>query len=95
MSVNYHVSFKALWKSFWSQCKSIFIFGEDTWTVVYAKNPISTYTGQQVLVKHNQKGRIDFIKRFALPEGKSLVFDVKSGTLNVVYKKGKWMQLPI
>jgi hypothetical protein len=45
MSVNYYVSFKTFWKSFWIQCKSIFIFGEDTWTVVYAKNPISTYTG--------------------------------------------------
>ena len=30
-------------------------------------------------------------KHFAIPDGKSLVFDVKTGALNVVYKKGKWM----
>lgn len=44
-SINYKVSFIDMWDGLWSQTKSVFVFQKDTWTVVYAKSPISSYAG--------------------------------------------------
>lgn len=44
-AINYTVPFERFWKSFWDSTKSIFVFEKDTWAVIYAKNPISTYAG--------------------------------------------------
>lgn len=93
-TINYDVAFKDIWENLWNQCKSVFIFHKDTWTVVYAKNPISSYTGQAVKV-NSQKDRIDFIKRFAVPGRWSTVIDAVTGEVYKVMKKGKWMQIPI
>ena len=92
--ISYTVSFECFWKSFWGKCKSIFVFEEDTWAVIYAKNPISTYTGQQVKVS-STKDKINFIKRFAIPGKWSLIIDAATGKSYRVMKKGKLMQLPI
>ncbi len=43
--LNYRVSFEDMWSSFWEQARSVFVLQDNTLTVVYAKNPISTYAG--------------------------------------------------
>ena len=44
-NIDCKVSFRDMWDSLWNQTKSVFVFQKDTWTVVYAKNPISSYSG--------------------------------------------------
>lgn len=44
----------------------------------------------------SSKDKIDFIKRFAVPDKCSLVIDIATGKTHRVIKKGsKFMQLPI
>jgi hypothetical protein len=64
-------------------------------TVVYAKNPISTYAGQSVKIK-KKKDLVDFIKKFAIPRVWSIVEDLRIDKSYRVMKKSKQvMQIPI
>ena len=84
-----------MWDSFWEQSRSIFVLQENTVTIVYAKNPVSTYAGQSVKV-NSKKDVLDFIKRFAIPVTWSVVVDTKTGITHRVMKKGKKViQIPI
>ena len=83
-----------MWSNFWEQARSIFVLQENTLTVVYAKNPISTCAGQSVKI-NSKKDIIDFIKRFAIPGAWSIIVDAKTGKTHKVMKKGKMMQIPI
>ena len=86
--INYIVTFADMWHSFWEQARSIFIIQENTLTVVYAKNPVSTYSGQSVKI-NLKKDIIDFIKRFAIPGTWSIIVDLKNNKTYRVMKKGK------
>ena len=77
-----------MWSSFWEQSRSVFVLQDNTLTVAYAKNPISTYAGQSVMIKF-KKDVIDFIKRFAIPGAWSIVVDLKNNNTYRVMKKGK------
>ncbi len=84
-----------MWNSFWGSVKTIFIFQKNTWTVLYAKNPISTYAGQSVKV-NSKKNKLEFLKRFAIPHAWSITYDMETGEEHRFYKKGKKiMQIPI
>ena len=84
-----------MWSSFWKQARSIFVLQSNTLTVVYAKNPISSYAGQSVKI-NSKKDLIDFIKRFAISGTWSIVIDTKNNKTYRVMKKGKQtMQIPI
>lgn len=56
-------------------------------TVVYAKNPISTYAGQSVKIT-SKKDLTDFMKRFAIPGAWSIVEDLRNHKHYKVMKKG-------
>ena len=56
--------------------------------MVYAKNPVSTYSGQSVKI-NLKKDIIDFIKRFAIPGTWSIIVDLKNNKTYRVMKKGK------
>lgn len=73
----------------------MFVIQENTLTVVYAKNPVSTYAGQSVKITQ-KKDIVDFIKRFAIPGAWSIIEDLRTGASYKVMKKGpKLMQIPI
>ena len=94
-NINYEVKFKEMLESFFSEARSVFVIQDNTITVVYAKNPISTYVGQVVKI-NRRKDIIDFIKRFAIPGSWSIIEDLRNMKTYKVMKKGKRLiQLPI
>lgn len=55
-----------MFESFFKETRTLFVVQKSSITVVYAKNPVSTYVGQVVKI-NTRKNLIDFIKRFAIP----------------------------
>jgi hypothetical protein len=66
------------------------VFEEDTWAVIYARNPISTYAGQSVKID-SSKNKIDFIKRFAVPNKQFIIIDALNDKVYRATKKGNLM----
>ena len=56
--------------------------------MVYAKNPNSTYAGQQVKI-NNKKDFKSFMKKFAISGIWSIVIDCINNDVSKVMKKGK------
>jgi len=79
-----------MFESFFSGARPVLIIQTNTLTVVYAKNPISTYAGQSVKIT-SKKDIIGFIKRFAVPGSWSIIEDLRAGKCYKAMKKGKVM----
>lgn len=84
-----------MFESFFAEARSVFVIQNNTLTVVYAKNQLSTYVGQSVKI-NQKKDFIDFTKRFAIPYAWSIIEDRRTYCSYKVMKKGpKVMQIPI
>lgn len=44
-AIRYEITFKEMFESMFGEARSIFVIQDHSVTVVYAKNPISTYAG--------------------------------------------------